>query len=79
MKYDEFKQSLLNEVIKTKPKQFRLGQAVFNYVDDKYGIARDVQFEDHIDCFYIDDNIEPFLKSVFNRLYKDININNKAI
>lgn len=52
MKYDEFKQSLLNEVIKTKPKQFRLGQAVFNYVDDKYGIARDVQFEDHIDCFY---------------------------
>ena len=79
MKYDEFKQSLLNEVIKTKPKQFRLGQGVFNYVDDKYGIARNVQFEDHIDCFYIDDNIEPFLKSVFNRLQKDININNKAI
>lgn len=40
MKYDEFKESLLNEVIKTKPKQFRLGQAVFNYVDDKYGILR---------------------------------------
>ena len=79
MKYDEFKQSILNEVIKTKPKRFRLGQAIFNYVDDKYGIARDVQFEDHIDCFYIDDNIEQFLKSVFNRLQKDININNKAV
>lgn len=79
MKYEEFKQSILDEVMKTKPRQFRLGQAVFNYVDDKYGIARNVQFEDHIDCFYVDDNIESFLKSVFNRLQDNININNKSI
>ena len=48
-----------------KPKNWREGQAVFNYVDLTYGVARFVQFEDRIDCFYDDSQIDAFIiKSV---------------
>ena len=44
-----------------KPKNWREGQAVFNYVDEVYGVARLVQFEDRIDCFYDDAQIDAFI------------------
>ena len=44
-----------------KPKNWREGQAVFNYVDQIYGVARIVQFEDRIDCFYNDSQIDTFI------------------
>lgn len=55
-------------LIEECPKCWRKGQSVFNIVDSKYGVARDVQFKDGIDCFYVDDQIEPFLKAAYKRL-----------
>lgn len=50
--------------------QYRWGQAVFNYCDEYIGIARTVQFEDHIDCFYRNDMVEKFVEKVLDRLGK---------
>lgn len=44
-----------------KPKNWREGQAVFNYVDEVYGVARIVQFHENIDCFYDDSQIDAFI------------------
>jgi hypothetical protein len=40
----------------------RYGQSVFNYLEEKYGVARYVQFSDGVDCFYVDENVEPFIE-----------------
>lgn len=61
---------LKNEVMiamGNKPKQWRKGQFVFNYIDEVYGIARHVQFVDNVDCFYFDDQIDSFLHCVVDR------------
>lgn len=50
------------------PKCWRKGQSVFNIVDAKYGVARDVQFIDGIDCFYDNSQIELFLIAAYKRL-----------
>ena len=52
----------------------RYGQAVFNYVDEKYGVARIAQFNYGIDCFYDDTKIEPFLDKCYE-LIKIVNRN----
>ena len=52
------KQEFTNEVIneaENRPSHIRYGQAVFNYIDAKYGVARILQFEHRVDCFYKDD------------------------
>lgn len=62
--------ALKNEVMiamENKPKQWRKGQFVFNYIDEVYGIARHVQFVDNVDCFYLDDQIDSFLRCVVDR------------
>lgn len=47
----------------------RSGQAIFNYVDENYGpVARQVQFQDGIDCFYIDDKTADFLDACWDRI-----------
>lgn len=43
------------------PKNWRKGQSVFNYIDAVYGVARNIQFEYRIDCFYNDKYIDDFL------------------
>lgn len=55
-------------LIQECPKYWRTGQSIFNVVDSKYGVARDVQFIDGIDCFYNDEEIEPFLNAAYKRL-----------
>lgn len=51
------------------PEYWREGQFVFNRVEQLFGsIARKVQFEDSVDCFYNDDRIDEFLVCVYNRL-----------
>lgn len=50
------------------PRTWRKGQSVFNIVDAKYGVARAVQFEDGIDCFYDNNQIESFLHAAYKRL-----------
>lgn len=58
-------EELKNEVytaMRNKPKDWRKGQFVFNYIGDKYKVARDVQFNDGVDCFFNDNAIDDFLK-----------------
>ena len=54
-----------------QPPKWRLGQFVFNRVEELYGeVAREVQFLDRIDCFYDDTKIDRFLDAVLIRLNK---------
>lgn len=52
--------------LKNKPKGWRDGQFVFNYIDKYYGVARTVQFKDNIDCFYDDKYIDSFIEHCAN-------------
>lgn len=66
--FDEYLNDIL-EKIDGRPKEWRKGQFVFNYINMKYGeVARDVQFIDKIDCFYRDECIEDFIVAVWQRL-----------
>lgn len=67
MTFEELKNEVYS-VMQNKPEQWRKGQFVFNYIDATYGIARTVQFEDHIDCFYNDEAIDTFLECCIKRL-----------
>lgn len=67
MTFGDFKNEIDNVII-NRPKSWRKGQAVFNYIESKYGVARAVQFEDGIDCFYRDDQIEEFLQNTYKRI-----------
>ena len=60
MLYEDLKNEVY-EALKTKPKGWRDGQFVFNYIDEKYDVARIVQFEKHTDCFYNDSCINEFI------------------
>ena len=67
MTLEEFKKEVLN-FADNRPKEWRKGQAVFNYIDEYYGVAREVQFKDLVDCFYNDDIIDEFIEKAFSRL-----------
>lgn len=60
MEYNELKGEVL-KLAKERPSFIRKGQFVFNYIDEKYGVAREVQFVDGVDCFHDDSQIESFL------------------
>lgn len=62
-------ESLKKEIADVEfPKNWREGQKVFNYVDQVFGIARYIQFNKGIDCFYKDDAIDDFLQETANVL-----------
>ena len=62
------------KAMENKPKEWRKGQFVFNYIDEHYApVARQVQFKDGIDCFYRDDMIDQFIDACALRI--DINNN----
>ncbi|QWM90606.1 hypothetical protein [uncultured phage cr61_1] len=65
MSYEKFKKSIIDEVELTRPKHIRKGQAIFNYVDEKFGLARKIQFDYNVDCFYNDLKIDAFLKILY--------------
>ena len=67
MTYHDFRNEVLG-MMKLKPKDWRNGQFVFNYINENYGVARQVQFIERIDCFYDDDQIEAFILSSYNQL-----------
>ena len=67
----EFKQNILDEVEKC-PKEWRKGQAVFNIIDEKYRVARKVQFEDKVDCFFNDSKVDEFIDLAYKQ-YKRCN------
>ena len=65
---EEFIQDIYIEM-GDKPKDWRKGQFVFNYIEENYGdVAREVQFIDKIDCFYNDDKIDEFIEACYERL-----------
>ena len=68
MTYEQFITELWEEVTKS-PKSWRKGQAVFNVIDEKWNVARNVQFEDGIDCFYNDDLVDLFIDKAWTRIY----------
>ena len=62
--YNDFKEDVLT-ALKNKPEDWRDGQFVFNYINEKYGVARYVQFIEGIDCFYRDDKIDQFIDKCY--------------
>ena len=55
------KEELIKEIESQEfPNNWRKGQAVFNYIDAVYGVARNIQISG-IDCFYNDKYIDDFL------------------
>lgn len=75
MTTEELKQEIYNWM-PDKPKNWREGQAVFNYVDQVYyGAARDAQFGYDVDCFYDDDKIDAFIETcakIISERYENI-------
>ena len=67
MTYEEFREDVLNG-IKAFPNNWRKGQKVFNYIDSKYNVARKVQFDYGVDCFYRDDLIDKFIETSYKLL-----------
>ena len=67
MTYDEFKQDIL-KALKNKHPQWRDGQFIFNYIHDKYNVAKDVTIKDNVDCFYDDNQIEKFIELSYKRI-----------
>lgn len=67
MTYEEFREDVLNG-IKAFPNNWRKGQKVFNYIDSKYRVARKVQFDYGVDCFYRDDLIDKFIETAYKLL-----------
>lgn len=70
MTLQDFKNDIYSG-IKELPENWRKGQKVFNYIDKKYGVARTVQFDRGIDCFYNDDVIDRFIKESYKLLQAD--------
>ena len=62
-----FEEDILKN-IKILPENWRKGQKVFNYIDRKYGVARTVQFDCDVDCFYRDDLIDKFIEESYKCL-----------
>ena len=68
MALEEFKNSIYSI---EKPSNWRDGQFVFNTIDKLYKVARKVQFENNIDCFYDDSKINQFIVACFNEINKN--------
>lgn len=66
--FEEFKSEIYSALDKHKPKCWRNGQFVFNYIDATYDVARDIQFNNHIDCYYNDNMIDDFINCAYKRL-----------
>lgn len=74
MTFEELKQEVYNWM-PNKPKDWREGQAVFNYVDQVYSAARDAQFDYSVDCFYDDSKIDAFIETcakIISKRYENV-------
>lgn len=71
MTKDKLKEEVYSAMI-NKPDRWREGQFVFNYIEAKYSseITRGVQFEDKVDCFYEDSEIDDFIEKCSDRINK---------
>lgn len=69
MTLEEFKKEIFNN-IKSLPDRWRKGQKVFNYINFTYHVARKIQFDYNIDCFYDDNQIDEFIKVAYKLIKK---------
>lgn len=60
--------AIIDESIKQMPLDWRKGQKVFNAIDSEFGVARIVQFQHGIDCFYDDSKIEVFKDKAYDTI-----------
>ena len=67
MTYEEFREDVFNGS-KAFQNNWRKGQKVFNCIDAKYHVARKVQFDCGVDCFYRDDLIDKFIEISYSLL-----------
>ena len=69
---EELKEIILDDSKKMNElyPNYRWGQAVFNYADEYLGVARKVQFEYNVDCFYNDDAVDAFIEKTLDALGK---------
>ena len=71
--FEDFKNDILI-ALESKPKDWRDGQFVFNYIEESFpGLSRAVQFGKKIDCFYKDDKIDEFIKEAYNIYQEHVN------
>ena len=71
MKPEELRKEI-GQALSMKPAWLRKGQFIFNYIDFEYGVARIVQYEDNVDCFYDDSKIDEFIECCAKRIkYND--------
>lgn len=68
--FEEFKNEVLNFAENEAPKAWRKGQAVFNYIDKNYKVARKLQFDHKVDCFYKDELVDEFIEKAYELLTK---------
>jgi hypothetical protein len=66
--FEEFRTEILDYAYNRRPLEWRLGQAVFNYIDKYYNVARRVQFIDKVDCFHNDELIDQFILLSYRQL-----------
>jgi hypothetical protein len=59
------------EAVKERPEYIRLGQAVFNYIDAEYGVARILQFRYGLDCYYYDDITPYFIEKAYELIVEN--------
>ena len=67
MTYEEFRGDIFKN-IKDLPNSWKKKKKVFNYIESKYKIARKVQFDCGVDCFYRDDLIDKFIETSYKLL-----------
>ena len=59
--------SQIYKKVGTYPRGLRIGQSIFTAVDELFGVARDAQFLDNVDCFYDDNKISQFSDCAWER------------
>ena len=74
--FEDFRSGVF-KFVDNKPKAWRDGQAVFNYINDTYGVARAVQFGKNVDCFFDDNKIEEFIREAYD-VYVDGCVENEV-
>lgn len=62
--------AIIGAAIKQMPENWRKGQKVFNAISSKFGVARIVQFQYGIDCFFDDSKIDEFKEKAYEVLNK---------
>jgi hypothetical protein len=75
--FDDFRQKILN-LSEYRPKYLRKGQYIYSYCAGKYTEYVKHLYNnvgDDVDCFYKDENIDKFLKFIYDSIIYDKFIN----